>query len=441
MSIRTCGGEGMHIDDCPTADGKVEGHDKTELEVAFKVTEGSKLVLSQSFKSGVETTIKAQTGDDGKLDSYDIKHVYELSGTFGGGKTPFGPITVDTTYIGEAHIDMRSGSQQAPPAIVDVMTSMAGVDPAERIAVEIELAHKAQAEADKEFSAEVEKATKNLRGKEAGWLHPNHCAQVQFEPSSESLKLKKGQTGTVKSRTEAKGGGTPAKASWTLGAQQNATFTPSGSEGNPLSTSYDVTEAGPGKVVSATFKATSKAGVAEGVWKQKTEALIRTVTGTFAGHDEREGEVLDWSGSATFALIPGSPEGASHLEQTSSEVTVTVSGTAGGCTVAGKERVPTFEKSFVDVLGEATPGVGYDVDIPFGFPGTINVLFSNCPPKGESHPGTVSLPGQAALSGDIHFGPAAFIKTSPDGTTFAGSAVAEESEEDLSWEWSFKGST
>src|SRR5262249_18792493 len=232
-------GDGIHIDDCPTADGKVEGHDKTELEVSFKVTEGAKLVLSQSFKSGVETTIKAQTGDDGKLDYYDIKHVYELSGTFGGGKARFGPVTVDTTYIGEAHIDMRSGSQQAPPAVVDVMTSMAGVDPAERIAVEIELAHKAQAEADKEFSAEVDKATSNLRSKEAGWLTPKHCAKIVFEPASESLRLKKGQTGTFKSRTEASAGGAPPVTKWTLGAQQNATFTPGGGEANPLSTSYN----------------------------------------------------------------------------------------------------------------------------------------------------------------------------------------------------------
>ena len=442
MNLRTCGGEGMHIDDCPTAEGKVEGHDKAELEASFKVTEGAKLLYAQSFKFSGETTIKAQTGDDGKLDSYDIKHVYEMSGSFGGAKSSFGPITVDTTYIGEAHIDMRSGSQTPPPAQVDVMLSMAGVDPADRIAAEIAMAHEAQTQADKEFAAEVEKATKNLRSKESSWLSPNHCASIQFEPKSESLKLKKGQTGTVKSHTEAKGGGAPATASWTLGAEQNATFTPSGSEGNPLSTSYSVTEAGPGKVVSATVKATSRAGVAEGVWKQKTESVIQTVTGTFSGRDEREGEVLEWSGTATFLRIPESPDGTSILETVSSDATVTASGTAPtGCTVAGKEKAPLFEKSAFSVLGEASPGVGYDIDAPFGFPGQINVMFSNCPPEGEGFPGTTSLPGEAILTGDIHFGPGALVKISPDGTTFNGSAVAEEPEDDLSWQWSFKGST
>ncbi len=165
------------------------------------------------------------------------------------------------------------------------MLTMAGVDPAERIAAEIKVAHEAQAQADKEFADEIQKATTQLRTQEGVWLAPNKCASVHFEPVSESLKLKKGQTGTFKARTEASGGGAPASASWTLGAQENATFTPGGSEGNPLSTSYSVTDAGKGLLVSATLKATSKAGVAEDTWKQKTESLVETITGSFSGHD------------------------------------------------------------------------------------------------------------------------------------------------------------
>lgn len=442
VHIRSCGEGALKLDACPTAAGKVEGHGHAELQAAFKVSEGATVVMSQSFKFGGETKVKAQTGDDGKLDYYDIKHLYSLVGSFGGTKAKFGPITVDTTYIGEAHIDMRSGGGALPPAEVDVMMSMAGVDPAERIAAEIKLAREAQAQADKEFAAEVEKATKQLRDQERSWLTPNTCASVQFEPISESLKLHKGQTGSFKSRTEAKGGGAPASASWTLGAQQNATFTSSGSEGNPLSSSYSVTEAGAGKLVSATLKATSKAGVAEGTWKQKTESVIQTMTGSFSGRSEREGEVLEWSGTATFARIPESADGTSVLETVSSDVTMTVTGTAGtGCKVAGEETVPIFEKSAFTVLGEATPGVGYDIDAPFGYPGLIDVMFSACPPKGEGYSGTVTVPNEAILTGDVLAGPLALVKTSPDGLTFTGSATAVEAEEDLSWSWSFKGST
>jgi hypothetical protein len=446
VSIRSCGEGGLKVDPCPTAEGKVEGHGHAELEAAFKVTEGAKVLMAKSFKFRGETTVKAQTGDDGKLDYYDIKHVYSLVGSFGGSKAAFGPITVDTTYIGEAHIDMRAGNQQAPPAQVDVMMSMAGVDPAERIAAEIKVAREAQADADKEFSAEVQKASKLLRDQEGHWLKPNECASMRFEPASETLKLHKGQSGTVKSRTEAKDGGAPSTATWTSSAEQNASFTPGGSEGNALSTSYDVTNAGKGLVVSATFKATSKAGVAEGTWKQKTENTIQTMTGTFTGRDEREGELLEWSGTATFARIPASPEGTSILEPVAGEVTVTASGVAPtGCTQTGKEQVPVFAQSPFSVLGEGAPGVTYDIDVPFTYPGLMNVTFSGCPPHGEGDgPGTTSLPGEALLTGDPLTGdPSALLQTSTDGVTFAGSASGSGSEpgEMLHWTWSMTASS
>jgi hypothetical protein len=446
VSIRSCGEGGLKVDNCPTAEGKVEGHGHAELEATFKISEGAKLLMAQGFKFSGETTVKAQTGDDGKLDYYDIKHVYSLVGSFGGSKAKFGPITVDTTYIGEAHIDMRSGGGTPPPAQVDVMMSMAGVDPAERIAAEIKVAREAQAEADKEFSAEVEKTTKRLRAQEAVWLKPNECASLHFEPASESLKLKKGDSGTVKSRTEAKGGGAPPTATWTLSGEQNASFTPGGSEGNPLSTSYDVTNAGKGLIVSATFKATSKAGVAEGTWKQRSENVIQTMTGTFTGRDERGGELLEWSGTATFSRIPESPEGTSILELVSSEVTITASGvTPTGCSQTGKEQVPVFAKSPFTVLGEGAPGVMYDIDVPFTYPGQMNVTFFGCPPHGEGDgPGETMLPGEALLSGDpLTGGPSALLQTSTDGITFAGSAGAngDEPGEMLHWTWSMTGSS
>ena len=54
----------------------------------------------------------------------------------------------------------------------------------------------------------------------------------------------------------------------------------------------------------------------------------------------------------------------------------------------------------------------------------------------------MSLPGEALLTGDaIHGGPSALVKASSDGVTFDGSATASEPEEELSWSWSFKGTT
>ncbi len=442
MNMRSCGENNLEVDSCPTAEGKVEGHDKTEMEFSIKVHEGAKLLMAQGSKISGETTIKAQTGDDGKLDSYDIKHVYDFAGTIGGSTSKFGPVTIDYTYIGEAHIDMRSGNQKPPPAVVDVHASMAGVEPAELIAAEIELAHKAQAEADKEFSAEVEKTTAKLRKAESHWLKPNECASAHFEPASETVKLKNAQTGTVKSRIEAKGGGAPPTAKWALSNQQNATFTPGGSEGNPLSTSYKVTKAGGGLIVSATFKATSKAGVAEDTWKQKTEG-ITTVTGTFTGHFDDHSEVIEWTGSATFTAIEQLP-GATILQLSSSSVTATASGaTDFECEQTGKEEVPLFSGSLftVESLGEA---IVYQVNAPFGFPGRMKATLFNCAePSSDGLPYDPDLGLAAVLSGDaLHNGPADLIKTSPDGTTFEGSATAfgTEPSESYSWSWSFKGS-
>ena len=444
VTLRSCGDGGLEIDSCPTAEGKLEGHGHAEMEASFKVSEGATVVMAQAFKLGGETSVKAQTGDDGKLDYYDIKHVYTLVGSFGGSKAAFGPITVDTTYIGEARIDMRSSSGAPPPAQVDIMLTMAGVDPAERIAAEIKVARESQTQADKEFAAEVDKATKQLRAQEVFWLTPNKCASIQFEPISEALKLHKGATGTVKSRTEAKSGGAPAVANWTLGGQQNADFTPSGSEGNPLSTAYNVTNAGKGLLVSATFKATSKAGVAEDTWKQKTESVIQSVTGSFSGRDERGEELLEWSGTATYARLPESPDGASVLQVTSYEVTVTASGTTPtGCSQTGKETVPLFSGSLFSVNGDSEP-YPYTIVTPFGSPGRMNVTLSGCPEPTEDGPETTSLPGSALQSGDpIAGGPSALLQTSTDGVTFAGSASASGTEpgETLQWTWSMTGSS
>jgi hypothetical protein len=444
VTLSSCGDKEINLDSCPTAEGKVEGHSHDELQASFKVTEGAKVVLAQAFKLGGETSIKAQTGDDGKLDYYDIKHVYTLVASFGGSKAAFGPITVDTTYIGEAHIDMRSGTGSPPPAQVDVMLSMAGVDPAERIAAEIKVAHESQAQADKEFSAVIEKATSDLRVHEAEWLSPNHCASIHFEPAPETLKLKKGQTGTFKSTAEASTGGAPPAATWTLSGQQNASFTLTGGSANPLSTSYSVTNAGKDIVVSTVVKATSKAGVAEGTWKQKTEQGLSTITGTFSGSFHDQGEVVEWSGTATFTAFEQLPE-ATVLKLSSSEVTAIASGfDGGGCKISGTEEVSPFNEAFWTINGEGE-GLLYQIVAPFGYPGNMKVTLSDCPEPPEDGQVTTTGLGLAALeSGDpLNDGLTALLKTSPDGKTFDGSATAlgSEPDETYSWSWSFKGST
>jgi hypothetical protein len=455
VKLRSCGDGAINVDSCPTAEGKVEGHGQAELEASFKVSEGSTVVMAQAFKFSGETTIKAQTGDDGKLDYYDIKHIYTMVGSFGGSKAKFGPLTVNTTYIGEAHIDMHSGGAP-PPAQVDVMVSMAGADPAERIAAEIKVAHEMQAGADKEFAAEVEKATKQLKAQEGFWLTPNKCASVQFEPASETLTLTKRQTGTVKSRTEAKGGGTPQKATWTLSAQQNATFTPGGSEGNPLSTSYNVTNAGKGLIVSATFKATSKAGVAEATWKQKTAQLLKTISGTFTGRIENQGSLIQWTGTATFERVEigGDPEAASTFRLSSGQAEVTASGFYVGaeCKQSGKTEVGLQALAALWTVEREGESFNYQFNAPFDPTAMVPVTLSSCNPINglEGTETQLALHATALQSGEVRVSGStpetgkvkiSINQISPDGLAFEGSASEESGGEKYSWSWSFKGST
>jgi hypothetical protein len=451
VKLRSCGDGAISIDSCPTAEGKLEGHGHAELEASFKVSEGATVVMTQAFKFVGETSVKAQTSDDGKLDYYDIKHLYTLVGSFGGSKAAFGPITVDITYIGEARIDMHSGNSAPPPAQVDVMLSMAGVDPTDRITAEIKVARESQAQADKEFAAEVEKATKQLRAQEGFWRTPNKCASVQFEPASETLTLTKGQTETVKSRTEAKGGGVPQKASWTLSAQQNATFTPGGSEGNPLSTSYTVTKAGGGAIVSATFIATSKAGVAEATWKQKTAQLLKTISGTFTGRIENQGSLIEWTGTATFERIEigGDPEAASTFKLTSGRAEVTASGPYIGaeCMQSGKTEVGLQPLAIWTVERQ---GESFDYQFIAAFDPTamVPVTLSGCNPINglEGTETELTLQASALQSGAVKVFPGGVVlfsttQTSADGLSFDASTSEERGGENYSWNWSFKGAS
>ncbi len=332
-----------------------------------------------------ETTVKAQTGDDGKLDDYDIKHIYSLVGSFGGSKTAFGPMTVDTTYIGEAHIDMRSGSQQAPPAVVDVMTIDGGSGPGrtdrsrDRTRPQVPGPGR-QGVRRRGRQGDREAAQPGSRLAEA-----EHLRLDALRTGFGNAEAEEGSDRDLQEPHRSEQGRRPSGGDWTLGAQQNATFTPGGAQANPLSTSYDVTNAGKGLLVSATVKATSKAGVAEGTWKQKTESLIQTIIGTFSGTDDtgrgtsemdRERHLRAHSRKPRRHLDPGDDGERGHGHGRRPRAGRMRSGRR-------KSQVPIFEKSVFSVLGEATPGrsIVYHIDAPFGFPGPVDVVFSGCPPK------------------------------------------------------------
>jgi hypothetical protein len=446
FSVRQCGGQAIKTSGCPTADGKVEGEGRSEFEFKLKAYEGDKLVVSQGLRSTANTTIKAQVGDDAQLDGYDIKHVYETTGTFGGSKTTFGPITVNYTYIGEAHVDLRTGGGAPPPAVVDVRLAAAGADPRELIAVEIEMAHKAQAEADKEFSATIDKATSALREDETNWRKPKACAKLVFEPGNDKRTVAKGESNTFKSTTEAAGGGAPAAVKWAISAPANATFTPSGGAGNPLTTSYHDTNAGKDVYVEATVTATSKAGVAEERWREKTGEPLTTLTGTFTGRSDNKGEVFEWTGTATLKHIDlGTIEVSRAFELVSGEAKVVASGPAigTGCEQKGSEILAISPASTWAVENQEAP-FAYQMVLPFNFPGGINTTWTNCSePANNGVASFGSIPTAALRSGEISAkepDPTALTKHTSDLYVYEGSTSATGPDgETLEWTWSFKG--
>ena len=133
--------------------------------------------------------------------------------------------------------------------------------------------------------------------------------------------------------------------------------------------------------MSATLKATSKAGVAEATWKQKTENLIKTLTGTFSGRFDDEGEIVEWTGSATLAR--------DRIDQhRSGERVRTRLGRSDGYRVGGSDRhrLPTdrhrkSRRSHRRRRGASRnrrPRSATRSILPFGFPGTLNTTWVSC---------------------------------------------------------------
>ena len=182
---------------------------------------------------------------------------------------------------------------------------------------------------------------------------PGKCAELKFTPASDTLKLKKGQTGTIWSvRVESNGTAdnpraTAAKSAFNRTGQENATVTPGQAQGNVVPFNYTVTKAGAGVKVKATFKATSTAGLAaEASWTQPTdaEAPVKRITGTFSGSaDIPEFGNFDWHGTITFARdSPDDPGAAGGYTFSSAAFDLTASGTSGppvnNCKISGSKH-------------------------------------------------------------------------------------------------------
>ena len=129
----------------------------------------------------------------------------------------------------------------------------------------------------------------------------------------------------------------------------------------------------------ASFKVTSKAGVAQGDWQQNIEgAKLAQIAGSFNGSmTQYPGTQYSWSGNIAFVpagQLPGI-EGGYKVE--SGSYTITVSGPySNGCTVSGSQHAtlkPGGGQLDVTATGpDGTSPYGYRLNVPSPPPSRIS---------------------------------------------------------------------
>jgi hypothetical protein len=261
---------------CPTAAGDLRGVTKLKVSIKVSLLEGGKVAERFDLDLDSVTKVAAKVGDDAKLDHMTIEDDQReddfvpalIRGIFG-------PMSVHTKAHRTARVNMRTGAVEPGQSSVDVdatLGGLVGVFLGQRFREGA--ANRMKQESDRMFAATLQAAIDKLRERETAWQTAGACADLQFSPASGTLKLADGASGDFSGQVTTKSGTPTASGRWRRTGQQNATVTPDTATGGNPSFHYRVTRAGSGIKVTATFEATSPAGVAGGTWTQDTEGEI-----------------------------------------------------------------------------------------------------------------------------------------------------------------------
>jgi hypothetical protein len=291
---------------CPTPDGALDGTDQHKTALGMRITKNGELVQSYSSTARSRQTLKAKVAEDAKLDTLAIQDVTNEAMSFA---IPQASIAVRLSVLRTTTVDMRSGAPKPGTTKVRVGVSTSGLTEAQAVAD----ATKASAAYERTFPDLIREETQNARRREARWQAAGTCAKLTFDPASDTLAaLAEGVTGTVTGAVEANAGGTAAKGKWTVTGSANGAIAPPTAQGGKAPFTYVVTHAGSGVKLSASFKATSTAGVAEGTWTQKTAAsadayYIVDAVNYGANHtsasSQSQNGICDVDGSVTESLV------------------------------------------------------------------------------------------------------------------------------------------
>ena len=292
------------VPECPTHDGKLDGSGKTSFTLKVSSIKGGRTEHSATVEIKHNATSKGRVAVDAKLDRVEIEDTYTSTMRSTRESIFWGPSSERGTVNRKATVDMRTGRYDLGQAnVVDVQVSYTGIlsiftqDALARARV----AEQLKRTTDETFARTVKHAIEEYRARESAWQRPNTCAELEFSPASRTLRLRDGQSGSLQATIKAKRGRTASDGRWRRTGQRNVNVTPTQAQGARPSFSYRVTNAD--RTVSASFRATSPAGVAAGDWVQGGEDFPARFSGTFTG-ENRTAARNTYSGRITFVRDP-----------------------------------------------------------------------------------------------------------------------------------------
>lgn len=288
------------VPECPTNDGKLDGAGKTSFTLKVSSIKAGQVEHSATVEIKHNAISKGRVAVDAKLDRVEIDDTYTSTMRSTGQSIFWGPSSEQGTVRRTATVDMRTGRYDlGQPNVVDVRVSYTGILSifTQDALAKARVAEQLKRTSDETFARTVKHAIEEYRTRENAWQTPNTCAELDFSPASRTLRLRDGQSGSLQATVKAKRGGTASDGRWRRTAQRNVNVTPAQAQGARPSFSYRVTNAD--RVVSASFRATSPAGVAAGDWVQGGEDFPARFSGTFTG-ENRTAMRNAYSGTISF---------------------------------------------------------------------------------------------------------------------------------------------
>ena len=456
IDMGLCDPNEVEAPSCPTAVGKLEGLIRYKFKVAIKVTRGGTNLWSQAMEVTRRTKLVGWNEVDAKLDQLDIEDLETSNFTLGGTTRGFPPIHMRTKLERRTQVDMRSGSYEPGRSNVEVTFNMDGLFGPDRDEAEADAERKAREDGDRQFRAVAEKAISGYRAREDGWQQPT-CAELMFTPTRNTLTLTGGASGTFTATAIAKADGQASELDARLSEMQNAIFAPTRAGGQRAQFGYSnvVGSAPPGSKAGVKVHATSKGGVAEGVWEQPLVPPfeINEIAGNFSGTFTRVYSIgtatVTWTGSGTFVrqTPPGIPGATGNYILKAGIASFHYSGQTitehADCDMSGSAVVDLFQDaggsigvSPVDFSKPFERGPhDYGGLVSLGPDPMVTLTMGNCIPAAEDENGqqyTIPVGFPPLDTGDAQ-------QRSPDAIDYNGSHTESASGISTEWTWALTG--